>query len=96
MARLIDKEEQNHEEHDPYCSRRAVHGSGGAGAAGSATAPADTAIPVTVENFTCAESDRYFAVHVQQSGGALGTFHHGRAIASVDHQPVARYNRDVL
>ena len=62
----------------------------------SATAQAQEAVPVTVDNFVRAESDRYFARFLQEGGGQLGKFHHDRNIASVDNQPVIRYNRDVL
>jgi hypothetical protein len=51
-------------------------------------------VPVTVDNFVRAESDRYFADNVKRGG--LGKFRHDREIASVDSQPVIRYNRDVL
>jgi len=53
-------------------------------------------VPVTVDNFVRAESDRYFAAGLQQAGGQLGALHHDRDVASVDSQPVIRYNRDVL
>ncbi len=52
--------------------------------------------PVTIDDFTRAESDRYFAATVERSGGRLGVFDHGREIASVDDQPVVRFNHDVL
>jgi len=51
---------------------------------------------VARDNFIRAESDRYFAINIKQSGGELGTFHHDRDIASVDNKPVVCYNRDVL
>ncbi|MBO0737375.1 MAG: DUF1254 domain-containing protein, partial [Alphaproteobacteria bacterium] len=62
----------------------------------SATAQAQNAVPVTVDNFVRAESDRYFARFLQENGDQLGKFHHERDIASVDNQPVIRNNRDVL
>jgi hypothetical protein len=62
----------------------------------SAIAQTQETVPVTVDNFVRAESDRYFARFLQESGGQLGKFHHDRNIASVDNQPVIRNNRDVL
>jgi len=62
----------------------------------SASAQAQNAVPVTVDNFVRAESDRYIARFLQDIGGQLGEFHHERTIASVDNQPVIRNNRDVL
>lgn len=55
---------------------------------------AQTVVPVTVDNFIRAESDGYMAGLL--GGAPLGTMHHQREIASVDEQPVIRYNRDVL
>lgn len=51
---------------------------------------------MTIDDLNRAESDRYFAVALQRSGGQLGAFHHGREIASVEDQPVVHFNRDVL
>jgi hypothetical protein len=62
----------------------------------SSASPSGNVVPVTSDNFIRAESDRYFAINVTQSGGELDTFHHDRDIASVNNQPVVRYNRDVL
>jgi hypothetical protein len=62
----------------------------------SAIAQAQETVPVTVDNFVRAESDRYFARFLQENGGQLGKFNHDRNIASVDNQPVIRNNRDVL
>lgn len=56
---------------------------------------ATAAEPVTVDNFNRAESDLYFAGIVKDAG-ALGTFHHSREPASIDHQTVIRLNRDTL
>src|SRR5262245_17113675 len=53
-------------------------------------------IVVTADNFARAESDMYFAGHLKRPGAALGKMTHDREVASVDHQPVIRYNRDVL
>jgi hypothetical protein len=53
-------------------------------------------VPVTVDNFVRAESDRYFAGLLKDSGGALGKFNHRREVASVDNQTVIRLNRDTM
>ncbi len=53
------------------------------------------AIPVTLDNFARAETDRMFASLVQQAGG-LNRWHHGRQPTPVDEQPVIRMNRDTL
>jgi hypothetical protein len=53
-------------------------------------------IVVTAENFARAESDMYFAGNIKRPGAALGKLVHDREVASVDDQPVIRYNRDVL
>ncbi len=58
-----------------------------------AASPAGS-VPVTVENFAVAETHMYFAKAVQR--GSLGKLSHNRDIAEVGHQPVIRYNRDVL
>lgn len=49
---------------------------------------------VTVDNFTRAETDTYFAQLVHE--GELGRFAHNRDLASVEHQTVVRMNRDTL
>lgn len=51
-------------------------------------------IPVTVENFTRAESDLYFGNTVKQGG--FGKFYHFREPTPVDNQTVIRLNRDTL
>lgn len=51
-------------------------------------------VPVTVENFPRAESDRYFAGLVRDGG--LGKFVHRREPAQLDNQTVIRLNRDTL
>lgn len=51
---------------------------------------------VTADNFVRAETDMYFAGHLKRPGAALGKISHDREVASVDNQPVIRYNRDVL
>jgi hypothetical protein len=58
-----------------------------------AQSPADT-VPVTVQNFTRAESDNYLAVNVKKAG--LGRLAHNREPAAVDDQTVIRLNRDTL
>src|SRR5262249_6741595 len=59
------------------------------------TALAQGIAPVTVDNFTRAETDRYLAANAQVAGG-LGKFHHSREPASIDKQTVIRMNRDTL
>lgn len=54
----------------------------------------DGTVPVTVLNFTRAETDRYFGNAVNQTG--LGRFEHGREFTPVDEQSVVRMNRDTL
>lgn len=56
---------------------------------------AQTAVPVTVENFTRAESDLYFAGLIKDSGG-IGKINHHREPAPIDNQTVIRLNRDTL
>ena len=57
--------------------------------------PAESAIPVTTDNFIRAETDMYFAVGVKMAEG-IGKFHHYREVMSVDKQTVVRANRDTL
>jgi hypothetical protein len=52
-------------------------------------------IPVTVDNFTRAETDHYLAANVKDIGG-LGKFKHSREPVSIDKQTVIRMNRDTL
>lgn len=52
-------------------------------------------VPVTVDNFTRAETDMYFGNAVKEAGG-VGRLHHNREMPSVDHQMVIRMNRDTL
>ena len=61
----------------------------------SAGAQAQNAIPVTVDNFTRAETDRYLAANAKDAGG-LGKLHHAREPASIDNQTIIRLNRDTL
>ncbi|MDF3887327.1 DUF1254 domain-containing protein [Cupriavidus basilensis] len=51
-------------------------------------------VPVTVDNFTRAESDRYFGFTVKRGG--FGKFSHFRELVPVDSQTVVRPNRDTL
>jgi hypothetical protein len=51
-------------------------------------------VPVTVDNFIRAETDRAFAGVVKDSG--FGRFHHAREVTSLDKQIVPRQNRDTL
>ncbi|MNJ13371.1 hypothetical protein D3C77_75800 [compost metagenome] len=53
-----------------------------------------TAVPVTVDNFIRAETDRYFALTAQRGG--FGTFSHWRNLIPVDRPTVIRPNRDTL
>ena len=52
------------------------------------------AVPVTVDNFIRAESDKALASTVKMDG--FGKFEHSRELAALDHQIVARENRDTL
>lgn len=56
--------------------------------------PKDGAIAVTVDNFTRAETDNYFAKFAH--AGSLGKFEHQRELASIDDQAIIRMNRDTL
>jgi hypothetical protein len=60
-----------------------------------AQSPPGDAVPVTVDNFARAESDRYLSDLAQDAGG-LGKIAHHRETASIDHQTVIRLNRDTL
>jgi len=61
----------------------------------AASAQAQNAIPVTVDNFTRAETDHYLAANAKEAGG-LGKLHHVREPASIDNQTIIRLNRDTL
>jgi hypothetical protein len=61
----------------------------------AAMASAQSTIPVTVDTFVRAETDRYLAANAKDAGG-LGKFHHVREPASIDNQTVIRMNRDTL
>ena len=52
-------------------------------------------VPVTVDNFTRAESHAYAASLIKESGG-LAKFNHRREPARIDNQTVIRLNRDTL
>src|ERR1700733_4643787 len=67
----------------------------GAEAQTAAPAPAVSTVPVTVDNFTRAESDLYFhSIGVKEGG--FGKFFHNREPAPIDNQNVIRLNRDTL
>lgn len=51
-------------------------------------------VPVTVDNFARAESDRYFAMTIKRAG--LGQFFHWRELIPAAAQTVVRPNRDTL
>lgn len=55
---------------------------------------AENSVPVTVDNFVRAETDRYFNNSV--SGGGFAGWHHVRDLLPIEHQPVIRGNRDTL
>lgn len=55
---------------------------------------AGTAVPVTVDNFTRAESDLYMGNTVKDGG--FGKFEHNRKPVDIEHQAVIRMNRDTL
>jgi len=58
------------------------------------SAMAQSAIPVTVDNFVRAETDLYFSNSV--NGGGFNGWHHIRQLLPIDHQTVIRGNRDTL
>jgi hypothetical protein len=51
-------------------------------------------VPVTIDNFTRAESDLYMSRTAKQGG--FGKFEHNRTPTPIDNQPVIRMNRDTL
>src|SRR5580700_10390413 len=73
----------------------AVIGGAEAQPAAPAPAPAASTVPVTVDNFTRAESDLYFHSIAVKEGG-FGKFFHNREPAPIDNQNVIRLNRDTL
>jgi hypothetical protein len=56
--------------------------------------PTASNVPVTVDNFIRAESDKALANTAKMDG--FGKFEHSRELAALDHQIVARENRDTL
>lgn len=54
-----------------------------------------TAVPVNVDNFARAETDRMFAALAAQAGG-VNRLHHNRVPTPLLQQPVIRMNRDTL
>jgi hypothetical protein len=62
--------------------------------AAPASALAQTAVPVTLDNFTRAESDLYMGNALKDGGFAK--FHHNRTPVEIDRQFVIRSNRDTL
>ena len=60
--------------------------------AGHGALAMDDLVPVTIDTFARAETDRYFTQRVEQ--GCLGEFCHDRQPTAVDEQPVIRMNRD--
>ena len=56
--------------------------------------PEGSSVPVIVDNFIRAESDRAFNGIVQQNG--FGKFNHSRELTPLDKQVVPRQNRDTL
>jgi hypothetical protein len=60
------------------------------------TTSAQSAQPVTVDNFVRAESDFYMAGLVKDSGGQVGKFNHHREVANIENQTVIRLNRDTM
>jgi len=58
------------------------------------SAPKAATVPVTVENFSRAESHRYLGLTVRQ--GSFGKFFHRRELPALDKIIVVRANRDTL
>jgi hypothetical protein len=56
---------------------------------------AQSPVPVTVDNFSRAESDLYFGNGIKDAGGTGKLFHHREPMA-IDKQGVIRSNRDTL
>lgn len=61
----------------------------------TSTALAQSPVPVTVDNFSRAESDLYFGNGIKDAGGTGKLFHHREPMA-IDKQGVIRSNRDTL
>jgi hypothetical protein len=62
---------------------------------GSGQNPPMGSVPVNVDNFVRAESDRMFAA-IQQQAGAVNRWQHNRVPTPVAQQTVIRMNRDTL
>src|SRR5262249_5964281 len=60
----------------------------------SSLAHAQSAVPVTIDNFARAESDFYMSNGVKDGG--FGRFKHNRTPTQIDNQLVIRMNRDTL
>ncbi len=58
-------------------------------------AQAQTTVPVTLDTFNRAETDRYLVLNAKDAGGT-GKLRHNREPASIDNQTVIRLNRDTL
>ncbi|HVG52557.1 MAG TPA: DUF1254 domain-containing protein [Xanthobacteraceae bacterium] len=56
---------------------------------------AQSAVPVTADNFVRAETDLYFGGVLKDAGG-IGKFFHNRTPTPIDKQTVIRMNRDTL
>ena len=54
-----------------------------------------SAVPVNVDNFVRAESNRMFNA-VQADAGGINRWNHYRQPTPLDHQPVIRLDRDTL
>ena len=63
--------------------------------AAAAAHSAPGAIPVTVDNYVRAESDKTFAGLIAMGGG-IGKFHHNREMTPIEVRVVQRGNRDTL
>src|SRR3984885_8097207 len=79
-----------------YCALTLIVAAiGGAQAQEQTGAPAANTVPVTVDNFTRAESDLYFhSIAVKEN--AFGKFFNNREPAPIDNQNIIRLNRDTL
>jgi hypothetical protein len=53
------------------------------------------AVPVNVDNFARAETERMFTSILADAGG-VNRLRHNRVPTPVEHQPVIRMNRDTL
>jgi hypothetical protein len=65
---------------------------GSASAQEAQTPKTDKPVPVTIDNFTRAETDHYFKKRVEL--GCFGQFCHDREPTPIDRQPNIRMNRD--